>query len=95
MEDLGDIDIASEASEEIETKNHVVEVAVEEPSCNGCVTEVLASPSCKKLSIHGKKSIHIPVRLQAIISTALIGCGATNKLINLVLRERGDCGPLS
>lgn len=83
MEDLGDIDIASEASKEIPTKNHVVEVDVEEQFCTECVTKVLSAPSFKKHSIHGKKSIHIHVRLQGITSIALIDYGARNNFTNM------------
>lgn len=48
------------------------------------------APSFKRHSVHAKKSIHIPMRIQGINSTALIDCGATDSFINRAfMKKRG------
>lgn len=90
LDDLGEIEVTSEAFEELSLINHVVEVAGSEEGCNATELQVMLVPSFKKHSLHNEKSIHISVRLHEMTAIALIDCGATNNFINLgFMKKRG------
>lgn len=89
-DEMGDIEVDSELSGEQSPVNRMVELAEDIVACNDISHDVLFAPSFRKHFLHGKKSIHILVRVNAISSTALIDCGATDSFINLAfMKKRG------
>lgn len=94
LDDLGDIEIASQAYEEGLLVNHVVEMDDGGFDCNEHIPKVLQAPSFRKHGVHAKKSIHIPVRIQNMTSTTLIDCGATNNFINLAFIDKRELEPI-
>lgn len=83
LEKFGEIEVTSEASEEMTLVNYVLEVAGVKDGCNQSELQVTLAPNFKKHSLHGKKSIHIPIRMHGMTATTLIDCGATDNFINL------------
>lgn len=66
----------------------MMDAAGEEEPTDEPTKQVMLASSFKQHSLHAKKSILIPVRVQGVNSTTLINCGATDKFVNLVFMRQ-------